>query len=162
MTRCDSIATAFDAVISTRDDAIDGIDGIDAFGRTRSRWDGGRRARRRRGRTRDDGDDVPEIGRGGIQERWMADASVRQGDGTDEWERRKGRTRGEEGVRALGSDAARDDDGGGVEGTTTAAAAAGERVDAREGTGKGARGTTKKCAEDFEPLKLIGRGAFGA
>ena len=51
---------------------------------------------------------------------------------------------------------------GGVEGTTTAAAA-GERVDAREGTGKGARGTTKKMrVEDFEPLKLIGRGAFGA
>ncbi len=52
---------------------------------------------------------------------------------------------------------------GGVEGTTTAAAAVGERVDAREGTGKGARGTTKKMrVEDFEPLKLIGRGAFGA
>ena len=54
--------------------------------------------------------------------------------------------------------------GRGVEGTTTAAAA-GERVEAREGGGKGANanGTTKKMrVEDFEPLKLIGRGAFGA
>ncbi len=50
-----------------------------------------------------------------------------------------------------------------VEGTTTAAARAGERVDAREGRGTGANGTTKKMrVEDFEPLKLIGRGAFGA
>jgi len=49
-----------------------------------------------------------------------------------------------------------------VEGTTTAARA-GERVEAREGRGKGANGTTKKMrVEDFEPLKLIGRGAFGA
>ena len=49
-----------------------------------------------------------------------------------------------------------------VEGTT-AAARAGERVEAREGRGKGANGTTKKMrVEDFEPLKLIGRGAFGA
>ena len=53
-----------------------------------------------------------------------------------------------------------------VEGTaaaTTTKAAAGERVDAREGRGTGANGTTKKMrVEDFEPLKLIGRGAFGA
>ncbi len=55
-----------------------------------------------------------------------------------------------------------------VEGTAAAAAAAtkaaaGERVDAREGRGTGANGTTKKMrVEDFEPLKLIGRGAFGA
>ncbi len=50
-----------------------------------------------------------------------------------------------------------------VEGTTTTTARAGERVEAREGRGKGANGTTKKMrVEDFEPLKLIGRGAFGA
>merc|ERR1719409_2565685 len=49
-----------------------------------------------------------------------------------------------------------------VEGTAATTTKAGERVDAREGTGKGARGTTKKMrVEDFEPLKLIGRGAFG-
>jgi len=106
-------------VISTHDDAIDAIDaidGIDAFGR-RSR-DGTVDVAREdaRGRTRDDGDDVPEIGRDVIQERWMAVAGVRQGDGTDEWERRKGWARGEEGVRALGSDAARDDDGKGGRG----------------------------------------------
>ena len=50
-----------------------------------------------------------------------------------------------------------------VEGTAAAATKAGERVDAREGRGTGANGTTKKMrVEDFEPLKLIGRGAFGA
>ncbi len=52
------------------------------------------------------------------------------------------------------------------EGTATAATTAkeGESVEARVvRPGKGANGTTKKMrVEDFEPLKLIGRGAFGA
>ena len=73
-----------------------------------------------RGRTRDDGDVpvVPEIGQGVVihQERWMAVASVRQGDGTDEWEGWTGNARGEDGVRDLGRDGARGDDGGGGRG----------------------------------------------
>ncbi len=51
------------------------------------------------------------------------------------------------------------------EGTTSEAAPAAtdEGVEARGVRGKRANGTTKKMrVEDFEPLKLIGRGAFGA
>ena len=55
--------------------------------------------------------------------------------------------------------------GGEGEGSASAGTTAkGEGVEARGvRPGKGANGTTKKMrVEDFEPLKLIGRGAFGA
>jgi hypothetical protein len=51
-------------------------------------------------------------------------------------------------------------EGSAAEATT---AARDQGVEARGVRGKGANGTTKKMrVEDFEPLKLIGRGAFGA
>jgi len=132
-------------MISTHDDAIDAIDAIDAFGR-RAR-DGTVDVAREdaRGRTRDDGDVVPEIGQGVIQERWMAVAGVRQGDGTDERKGRKGGARGEDGVRELGSDAASDDDGEGGRGDDDGGAGGRTRRGAR-GKGEGRERDDEKNA----------------
>jgi len=122
-----------------------------------------------RGTDGDDGDVIPEIGEG-IQERWMVVSRVRQGDGTDEREGRARGARGKEGVddvgvtpRASSRAMTTVKEVEAASGTTTTTAKEGESVEASGARGKGANGTTKKMrVEDFEPLKLIGRGAFGA